>query len=190
MTEKPTITGIGDQHFVGSIDEAAKVLQTDDDKEHDAMLRDAICPSGGESKETNPKDALGIKKVPLHCVPCRVIMELGLAMMEGGRKYGTHNYRAMGVRHSTYYNAALRHLMADWEGEDADPDSGVPHLIKAMACLMVLRDSQLMGNYEDDRPLKHPAGLNLKELNDGAAHLIEKYPECVAPFTEENKDDH
>ncbi len=142
-----------------------------------------------KKKLSNPKDALGVKKVPLHCVPCRVMMEIGLAMMEGGRKYGTHNYRAIGVRHSTYYNAALRHLMADWEGEDIDPDSGVSHIVKAIACLVVLRDAQLMGSYTDDRPLKHPAGLNLEELNARAAHLIDKYPNCTTPFTEVNKDD-
>jgi len=33
------------------------------------------------NKDTNPKDALGVKKVPLHAVPCEVEMELGLAMM-------------------------------------------------------------------------------------------------------------
>lgn len=138
-------------------------------------------------KSTNPKDALGIKKVPLHCIPCGPLMELGLAMMEGGRKYGTHNYREMGVRASVYYDAAMRHLMDWWEGEDIDPDSGIHHVIKAMACLIVVRDSMLMGNYEDDRPYKYPNGLDVAEFNKQAAGVIEKYPECVAAFTERGK---
>lgn len=141
-----------------------------------------------ELKETNPKDSLGIKKVPLHCVPCRVLMELGLAMMEGGRKYGTHNYRSVGVRASVYYNAIMRHIMAWWEGEDDDPDSGVCHLIKAMACLTVLRDSMHMGNWVDDRPIRLPDGLNTMELNGKAEEIIRKHPDCVEPYTHKKGD--
>jgi hypothetical protein len=135
-----------------------------------------------DTKPTNPKDALGIKKVPLHCIPTAPLLEVGLAMMEGGRKYGTHNYRAIGVRMSTYYDAVWRHLTAWWEGEDIDPDSGLHHLIKAAACCFVVRDSMIMGNCEDDRPLKYTDGLDMNELNSRAASLIEKYPECAEPF--------
>ena len=138
-------------------------------------------------KPTNPKYALGVKKVPLHCVPCGPLMELGLAMMEGGRKYGTHNYRDMGVRVSTYYNAAMRHLMAFFEGEDIDPDSGIPNIVKAIASLFVLRDSQLMGNCNDDRPIQYPSRLRIKEYNKITELLIEKYPKCAEPFTQERK---
>lgn len=138
-------------------------------------------------KLTNPKDALGIKKVPIHAIPCGPLLELGLAMMEGGRKYGTHNYRSEGVRASTYYDALWRHISAWWEGENIDPESGVHHIVKAIACLFVLRDSMLMDKCEDDRPIKYPKGLNIKQFNEQAATIIEKYPECVKPFLEKNK---
>lgn len=137
-----------------------------------------------EIKDTNPKEALGIEKVPLHPVPCEVLMELGLAMMEGGRKYGTHNYREMGIRASTYYDACQRHLMSWWEGEDIDPDSGIHHVIKAMACLLVVRDSMHMGNVVDDRPLQLPSKIDIDSLNQRAKDIIEKYPECKAPYTQ------
>ena len=39
------------------------------------------------TKEINPKDAVGIAKAPLSTVPANVFMEVGLAMMEGARKY-------------------------------------------------------------------------------------------------------
>ena len=39
-------------------------------------------------KETNPKDAVGIKKAPISTVSGAVMAELGLAMMEGALKYG------------------------------------------------------------------------------------------------------
>ncbi|MFA5153008.1 MAG: dATP/dGTP diphosphohydrolase domain-containing protein [Clostridia bacterium] len=138
--------------------------------------------AGAVSKPTNPKDVLGIKKVPLHCVPLKPILELGLAMMEGGRKYGKHNYRAMGVRGSVYFDAAIRHLFAWWEGEDIDPESGVSHVVKATACLLVMRDSMLMKNFVDDRPITYPDGLGMNELNKLAEGIITKYPNCKEPF--------
>jgi hypothetical protein len=137
-----------------------------------------------EKKDTNPKDSFGVKKVGLHVLPCGVLMELALAMTEGGLKYGAHNYRAMGVRASVYYDAAMRHLMAWWEGQDIDPDSGVSHVIKAMACLLVVRDGQIMGNWEDDRPIQVPGGLDIVGLNKLAAELITKYPAGKAPYTQ------
>ncbi len=148
------------------------------------------CIRAGEhpaEKDTNPKDALGAKKVPMHCVSAAVLMELGLAMMEGGRKYGTHNYRSMGVRASVYYDATQRHMMAFWEGQDIDPDSGVSHIVKAIAGLVVLRDSMIMKNWEDDRPIRLPKGLDVANLNEQAAKIIEKYPECKRPFTHARK---
>ena len=138
-----------------------------------------------KKKDSNPKDALGIKKVPLHAVPVKPLFEVGLAMMEGGRKYGTHNYRAIGVRVSTYYDAVMRHMMSWWEGEDIDPDSGVHHLVKAMACLFVVRDGMHMENCIDDRPIRYPSGgMDMTAFNKIASDLITKYPECAKAFTQ------
>jgi len=137
-------------------------------------------------KETNPKDSLGTKKAPLHSVPCGPLFELGLAMLEGGRKYGSHNYRSIGVRASVYYDAAMRHIMDWWEGQDIDPDSGEHHIIKAIATLFVLRDSMWMHNMIDDRPIQYPEKLNLPDLNKRTEKIIEKYPNYVAPFLQSN----
>jgi hypothetical protein len=127
------------------------------------------------TKDTNPKDAVGIAKVPFSTVPSGVIAEVGLAMMEGALKYGRHNYRVSGVRASVYHDAALRHLTAFYEGQDIDPESGLPHIVKAIACLAVLRDSQMRQNWVDDRPPKLPDGWQ-DALNKHAAWLLEKYP--------------
>ena len=134
-------------------------------------------------KDTNPKDAIGIAKVPFSVIPGRVVGELGLAMMEGALKYGRHNYRVAGVRASVYKDAALRHILAFWEGQDIDPDSKLPHIVKAMACMAVLRDSQIQGNWVDDRPPKTP-GDWVRELNERAKELLEKYPNPVPAYTE------
>lgn len=132
-------------------------------------------------KPSNPKQANGIKKVPFHVTSAPVIAELSLAMLEGALKYGSHNYRAIGVRTSTYYDAAFRHLSAFWEGEDIDPESGISHITKAMACLAVLRDSQMYGNVVDDRPPAYPNGWQ-QALNTKAGLLIDKFPEPKEAF--------
>lgn len=138
-------------------------------------------------KDTNPKDSVGVKKVPMHCVSGRVLLEMGLGMLDGGRKYGTHNYRSMGVRASVYFDAVMRHLLAFWEGEDTDPESGLPHIIKAITSLTVLRDSQVMGNWKDDRPVYLPGGAGVAELNKLAAKIIKRCPKAKKPFTELGK---
>lgn len=135
------------------------------------------------TKPTNPKDAVGIAKVPFSTLPTQVIAELGLAMLEGARKYGRHNYRVTGVRASVYFDAAMRHLTAYWEGEDTDPASDLPHLVKAMACLAVLRDSQVTGKHTDDRPPRLTSGWQ-ELLNQRAAELLAKYPDAPPAATE------
>jgi len=113
-----------------------------------------------EWKDTNPKDSVGCTKPPLHCIPTPVLFEVGMAMFEGGWKYREANYRVIGVRSSIYYDAALRHLLAWWEGEDIDPASGISHVAKAISGLCVLRDCQMQAengsgvDYKDDRPPK------------------------------------
>jgi len=133
-------------------------------------------------KPTNPKDAVGIKKVPFSTIPAPVIAELGLALMEGARKYGRHNYRSIGVRSSVYYDACLRHLLQWWEGQDIDEESGLSHLTKAMACLTVLRDAMLYDKLNDDRPPSYPDGW-ISDLNKQAEDLITRYPDAKDPYT-------
>lgn len=127
-----------------------------------------------ETKPSNPKDAVGIKKLSMANAPVEVLMELGLAMHEGALKYGRFNWRTSGVRAGVYFDAALRHLFAWWAGQDFDPDSDVHHLVKAMACFAVIRDAQLYGKMNDDRPTTNADAL-MCEVNARAARLVEKY---------------
>lgn len=115
--------------------------------EHEALTFHPI-----DVKPTNPKDAIGIRKAPISTVPLGVVVEMGVGMLEGAAKYGRHNYRCAGIRSSVYFDAAMRHLIAWWEGEDIDPDSGLSHVTKALCTLAVLRDGQMQGMATDDRP--------------------------------------
>lgn len=134
-----------------------------------------------KEKDTNPKDAVGIKKAPISTVSGPVMLELGLAMLEGARKYGRHNYRVSGIRASVYIDATFRHLLKWWEGEDDDRDSGLNHIIKAMASLMVLRDANIVDNWTDDRPPSVPKDF-IENLNKKAAEIIKRYPNAKDPF--------
>lgn len=134
-------------------------------------------------KPTNPKDAVGIKKVSYSVVSGPVVAEMSLALLEGARKYGRHNYRVIGVRASVYYDATRRHMDLWWEGEDLDVDSGLSHVTKAMASLAVLRDAMIRDKMIDDRPPATRAGW-MAELNDRAADIVERYPDAVDPYTE------
>jgi hypothetical protein len=137
-------------------------------------------------KDGNPKDSIGTRKVPVSVIPCQVMGEVGLALLEGARKYGRHNYRVAGVRASVYYDAVVgRHLASFWEGEDIDEESGLSHVTKAIAGLIVLRDSMLIGNWVDDRPPKIKSGW-VQELNRKAGEIIDKYPDAKEPYTELN----
>ncbi len=102
------------------------------------------------NKDTNPKDAVGVRKVgTFSCLPAPVLFEASIAMLEGGRRYGRHNYRVAGVRASVYYDACLRNILSWWEGEDLDPDTGLSHVTKAITSLMVLRDAMIQKKWTD-----------------------------------------
>lgn len=108
----------------------------------------------GDTKPTNPKDAIGSNKVPLHLWPETATVLGTMALLDGALKYGRSNYRAVGVRASIYYDAARRHLTRWFEGEDLDPDSGLPHLAHALASIAIVVDAQQAGKLRDDRNIR------------------------------------
>jgi Domain of unknown function (DUF5664) len=138
-------------------------------------------PNPDTVKASNPKDAIGVLKVPLSTVSVPVIAEVGVAMLEGAVKYGRHNYRVIGVRASVYYDAMWRHMGAWWEGEDLDPDSGLSHVTKAIASLVVLRDAMMQGKLADDRPPKAIQGF-FPMLAQRVKELAAKYPDPKPPY--------
>jgi hypothetical protein len=144
-------------------------------------------------KQTNPKDAVGTKRVSLSVLPWNILARVGIAMLEGARKYGRHNWRTGGARSSVYFDATLRHMMAWWEGERIDPDSGQHHLVKVIAGLLVYLDAEERGEAVDDRPPKSKAYW-LTDLNREAAELVNWFPDPPEPITEEGRqqaaDDH
>lgn len=103
-------------------------------------------------KPTNPKDLAAFDRLPLHLVPPSLEVFAAMAFAEGAAKYGRYNWRAMGVSASVYYAAVQRHLKKWFNGEEADPVTGVPHLASALACLGIIVDAQMCVRFRDDRP--------------------------------------
>lgn len=132
--------------------------------------------ANGTGKQTNPKDALGSKRLPLDLVPMTAVAHQALAHLEGACKYGKWNWRIAGVRASIYVGAALRHIERWNNGEDFDADSGVHNLGHAMACLAILLDAREVGKLNDDRPpsLSFVNGWQ-EAFNAEAARIIERH---------------
>ena len=76
---------------------------------------------------TNPKDLLGAAKVSITKLPAIATVQGAMAMMDGAGKYGPYNWRKNKVIASIYVDAAYRHLMAWFEGQECAGDSSVSH---------------------------------------------------------------
>lgn len=128
-------------------------------------------------KGTNPKDAIGSMKIPVHLWPTTATIMGAMGFLDGALKYGRTNYRAEGVRASIYYDAVMRHVMAWFEGEDIDPDSGLPHMAHALACLAILVDADAAGKLNDDRMF--PGGFRefITKLTSHVSRLKELHKE-------------
>lgn len=112
----------------------------------------------------NPKDLLGIQKVPLHLVPASSTIYQALAMADGAHKYGPYNWRDNKVIASIYISACKRHLDAWFDSsEELAGDSEIPHLGHALACIGIIVDAYETGNLKDDRPIPGAAAKLLKK---------------------------
>ncbi len=103
------------------------------------------------AKATNPKDAVGSDKIPVHLWPEAATVVGSLGMLDGMLKYGRANWREAGIRISIYVDALRRHTNAFFEGENIDPDSGLPHLSHMLACIAIIVDADSQGQIVDDR---------------------------------------
>lgn len=103
------------------------------------------------TKASNPKDAIGSDKLPIHLWPETATATGSIGLLNGDLKYGRSNWRHAGVRASVYVDAIRRHLAAWFEGEECDPDDGVPHLAAVLASAAILVDARAAGMLTDDR---------------------------------------
>jgi dATP/dGTP diphosphohydrolase len=125
-------------------------------------------------KDINPKDLIGITKLPLHLVSPIMKAYLSISMYLGATKYGTWNWRGNRTTASVYFAALQRHLDKWWQGEEDDAD-GTPHLANALACLTIIMEGRYIGNMADDRPPSVSLDPLYKKLEAMMPHIKEKF---------------
>lgn len=117
---------------------------------------------------SNPKRAFGVKKPSAQFIPPVALVEESVVMALGAKKYGAFNWQDDPVDATTYYSAAIRHLLQWFSGEDRDAESGASHLAHVRACMAILLDAQASGKLIDDRPKCAPASEAIDRLKVAA----------------------
>lgn len=75
------------------------------------------------------KDNLGKSRVDL--IPSKPLIGVGFVLAFGAKKYKPNNWR-LGLRWSDTLGSIQRHLLAFADGEDIDPETGLPHIDQAL----------------------------------------------------------
>lgn len=130
-----------------------------------------LCPKHGLRIETipddaNPKDLLGLKKVALRLVPPALTIFVAKVMALGAKKYGPYNWRNKKIRHTVYLEAAMRHILSALDGEETDPESGMPHEAHAAACMGIILDAKSLDILINDRPLPGAAAKLIAQFTE------------------------
>lgn len=112
-------------------------------------------PIGGlftHSQGTPKREALKFDSAkPRMELLSRVALEgMAQVLTFGAKKYDSHNWRK-GFEWSRLIGAAMRHLTAILDGEDMDPESGLPHVDHLACCVMFLSEHQKKNLGTDDR---------------------------------------
>lgn len=104
----------------------------------------------------SPKVAQGAAKTPLALIPPSASEAIAKVHQHGAERYGEWNWRESNVPLMTYLHAMKRHIDAVIDGQDLDPDSGLPHVAHVAAGCNIVIDAGVFGTLVDDRPRKRP----------------------------------
>lgn len=92
-------------------------------------------------------------KLPIHLVPVSAITGIAETLRYGAQKYEERNWES-GFPYSIPYACAQRHLLAWWNGEEVDQESGLSHLKHALANIAMLIEFLETYPKGDDRPTR------------------------------------
>lgn len=104
------------------------------------------------TESVNPKQSIGLAKLPLAIVPPELQVYAAIGLAEGEAKYGANNFLVTPVIASIYVEALQRHLLKWLLGEECDPLTGVPHLASVAANIAILISAKESDTLVDDRP--------------------------------------
>lgn len=71
-------------------------------------------------------------------LPMGTINQVVQVLEHGANKYEVGNWQRVPDSRNRYYDAAMRHIDAWWNGEKLDEESKLPHLAHAICCLLFL----------------------------------------------------
>ena len=105
---------------------------------------------GREVRKTSPSGGQkGVKLEQYGLIPVRALREVARVYGYGAQKYAPNNWRK-GYPWTWAYDAMQRHLNSFWEGEELDPESGLPHLAHAVFhCLTLMTYCESSRTYDD-----------------------------------------
>jgi hypothetical protein len=92
----------------------------------------------------------GVKAARHDLIPVPALDLLARLYGKGADKYAAHNWRK-GYEWSKSYAAAQRHMVLFWDGEDIDPEMGLPHVICAVFHMFALATYMIEHPEFDDR---------------------------------------
>ena len=92
-------------------------------------------------------------KAPWHLAPWDAFSAIVKVLAFGAKKYTDRNWEK-GMDWSRMYDSAMRHLLAFWNGEDIDKESGLPHIDHALWNVAGLAHYAAFYRDRDDRPRK------------------------------------
>lgn len=97
--------------------------------------------------EADGRASVGTKddsgKLSYGLIPWTTLRPVVRVLMWGATKYGPENWRHVPDFRRRYFEAAMRHLTAWWEGEKADKDTGESHLAHLACCTLFLLAKEL-----------------------------------------------
>ena len=81
-------------------------------------------------------------KLRYDLLPPKTVEDVVKVLTLGAEKYAPDNWKYVRPFNDRYYAAAMRHIQAWRQGEDHDPETGLPHLAHALCCLVFLNEGQ------------------------------------------------
>lgn len=75
-------------------------------------------------------------------LPWASVEEIVKVLDFGAKKYARDNWRHVDNAENRYLAAAFRHMAAHAQGEEHDPETGLPHLAHAGCCILFLLETK------------------------------------------------
>lgn len=118
-----------------------------------ARRQDHDCSGGsGEAVMTPRCQPAGKKddasKARYDLIPPQALHLIVKAFSYGAEKYSDDGWMLVSDWRKRYFAASMRHLWAWWRGEKFDPESGLPSLAMAGACIFILLGHEVGENVD------------------------------------------